>query len=619
VNRVFRILAMLVGLLALQQPASAEERILDFDSVITVARDGTLEVRETLRVRAEGNRIRRGIFREFPTIYQAADGRQIVVGFQFIDATRDGNAEPWRTEQLGNGVRVYLGSAAVQLPEGEHVYVLTYRTDRQMGYFADHDELYWNVTGNGWAFSIDKATATVLLPDTIPRDQIKMEAYTGPQGSKGKDYRAELRDGAPHYQTRSGLGEREGLTIVASWPKGHIHPGVEIPVPMTSPVASPGYDFARDAGQAPDTSHLSIAEQVLGRELPRSNAPFWIALIGVLLLLGYYYFIWDRVGRDPPAKVIIPEYTPPADQSPASMRYVLRMGYDHEVFGAAVLSLAVKGYLTIQQDAGALGFGKTFTLVRNTAPKGKPLTADEQVLLGQLFQSGDSLVLKQENHRAVIAARSSHYRSLKSQYKAGFFRINGGWHVLGIFLSIIVLVLSVAFPGNDTPWIKWYLVHPMGWATIALALFGILSNGLFGWLLRARTPKGQAAYEHILGFKMYLEVAEGEELKRAGAPPPPLTPELFESFLPAALALDVEQKWSERFARVLDIQDPNYQPAWYAGPGFRAANLGAFSSGLGNSLKSAISSSSTAPGSKSGGGGGGSSGGGGGGGGGGGW
>jgi uncharacterized membrane protein len=103
------------------------------------------------------------------------------------------------------------------------------------------------------------------------------------------------------------------------------------------------------------------------------------------------------------------------------------------------------------------------------------------------------------------------------------------------------------------------------------------------------------------------------------APPPPLTPQLFESYLPAALALGVEQRWAERFADVLNVQAPDYAPAWYAGPGWNIRDMGSFSSNLGNSLSSAISSSSTAPGSSSGGDGGGSSGGGGGGGGGGGW
>jgi uncharacterized membrane protein YgcG len=602
----------------LAQPSLADERILSFDSTITVAPDGTLEVRERIQVRAEGQNIRRGIFRDFPTIYQAHDGRTIVVGFAFASASRDGAAEKWRVENRDNGVRIYLGSAAVELPRGEHTYELVYRTDRQMGYFADHDEIYWNVTGNGWGFEIDRASATLLLPDNIPRDQVRLEAYTGAFGDQGRDYRAEMRDGAPHYFTTRALAEREGLTIVASWPKGFILPGVEQPAALTGATQSEGYDYARDAGQAPTRHGWSPLEQMLGRRLPHDNGAFWYTLLGFIALIGYYFYIWNRVGRDPPGRVIIPEYQPPTDQSPASMRYILRMAYDNECFGAAVLSLAVKGYLRIHQDAGVLGFGKKFTLRKDETGK-QPLTADEHVLLKNLFAKGPTLVLEQENHSAVGKARRQHYACLKNLYSSGFFRINGGWHFLGIVLSILLLVAAIVLPGATDTWPTWHLTTPAGWATLALAVAGLLSNGVFGWLLKAPTPKGQTAMDHIRGFKMYLEVAEGEELKRATAPRPRLTPQLFESYLPAALALGVEQKWAERFADMLDIEAPDYQPGWYAGPGFRPRHLGAFSSELGSSLNSAISSSSTPPGSKSGSSGGGSSGGGGGGGGGGGW
>ena len=79
-------LAVALVLLALAAPAQADERILSYDSRITVERDGTLEVREEIRVRAEGDNIRRGIYRDFPTIYPGKDGRQIVVGFAFQGA-----------------------------------------------------------------------------------------------------------------------------------------------------------------------------------------------------------------------------------------------------------------------------------------------------------------------------------------------------------------------------------------------------------------------------------------------------------------------------------------------------------------------------------------------------
>jgi uncharacterized membrane protein YgcG len=596
----------------------ADERILSYDSTITVRRDGTLEVREAIRVNAEGHNIRRGIYRDFPTIYLGKDGRPVVVGFAFHSATRDGQPEPWRTETLDNGVRVYLGSAAVMLPHGEHLYELVYHTDRQMGFFADHDELYWNVTGNGWDFKIDRATARVLLPSDIPRSDIKLEGYTGPQGSKRQEYRASIENGTPLFTTTRELDSHEGLTIVAMWPKGFIAPGVEMPnVPQPIATNSPGYDFARDAGQA--RTYGSLAEAILKRDLPHDNRPVFFALTGLAGLLCYYYFMWNKIGRDPPGRVIIPEYEMPPGQSASSMRYLMRMKYDNECFGAGILSLAVKGNLRIEQSAGLLGFGKTFTLTKVDPPGTAPLTDEERRLLAALFRAGDTLELKQENHAVVRGARAIHEDSIKAVYSRGFFAINGGWHLLGILISVLVAALAMSFPGAGPVWPLWHFTTLIGWITVVAVLLGFVANGLFGWLLKAPTVKGREALDHIQGFKKYLEVAEGEELKQVKGPPPKMTPALYESYLPAALALGVEQIWAEKFARVLAIEAPNYHPAWYAGAGWNAGNLSGFSSQLGSSLNSAISSASTAPGSSSGGGGGGSSGGGGGGGGGGGW
>ena len=229
-------------------------------------------------------------------------------------------------------------------------------------------------------------------------------------------------------------------------------------------------------------------------------------------------------------------------------------------------------------------------------------------------------MLKQANHAIVSGARSAHSDSLKSQYKSSFFKINGGWHFLGIVISLLLIPASLGWPGEGEGWPGWYVATFPGLVTLGAVAIGLIANGLFGWLLKAPTAVGRAALDHIEGFKMYLDVAEGEELKRITAPPPKMTPQLFESYLPAALALGVQQRWAEKFAKVLDIEAPNYHPAWYAGSGaFNSASIGHFSSNLGSSLSSAISSASQAPGSSSGGGGGGSSGGGGGGGGGGGW
>ena len=113
---------------------------------------------------------------------------------------------------------------------------------------------------------------------------------------------------------------------------------------------------------------------------------------------------------------------------------------------------------------------------------------------------------------------------------------------------------------------------------------------------------------------MYLSVAEKDGLNMRN--PPEKTPELFEKFLPFALALDVENAWSEQFAEVLAQAQTQhgYSPSWYSGSPWHNHGATGLASSLGSAFSSTISSSSSPPGSSSGSGGGGSSGGGGGGG-----
>ena len=143
-------------------------------------------------------------------------------------------------------------------------------------------------------------------------------------------------------------------------------------------------------------------------------------------------------------------------------------------------------------------------------------------------------------------------------------------------------------------------------------------NALFFHLLKAPTLKGRSIMDELDGFKMYLSVAEKERMNMFN--PPEKTPELFEEYLPWALALDVEQEWTEQFSTILEQageEQSGYSPTWYSSQ--RPFTSKSLASSLGSSLASTISSSSRAPGSSSGSGGGGFSGGGGGGGGGGGW
>ncbi len=581
--------AIVTLLVAATTLAHADERILSWRSEIRVTPDSTLEVTETLRVRAEGNEIRRGILRDFPTRYVNRRGERVVSGFDVLRVTRDGKIEPHATERMSNGVRVRIGSAEVYLDPGEYTYAIAYRTDRQLGFFDDHDELYWNVTGNGWGFPIDEASAQVFLPGSVPAEDIAVEAYTGPQGAQGSDWTASTDISTANFRTTRGLEPREGLTIVASWPKGLVSP--------------------------PGTRQR-------GTYLLRDAWPALLSVSGLLLLLTYYVRTWFAVGRDPPSRIVVPQYEAPAGQSPASMRLLRRLAYDDRCFAAAVLSLAVKGGLVIEQEkSGLLKRSDKYTLHRAEpapAASAAAFSDDEALLRDKLFAAGPTLALDNANHVIVSGAKLAHMTQLKKRYTPKFFSVNGWWHAGGIALSLLIGALAVVLPavagGFGATW--WFATRP-GWIALGAAAVALIANGVFGRLLKAPTVAGRAVMDHIEGFRLYLDVAEGDELKLIDAPP--LTADLFERYLPAALALEVEQHWAERFASVFATEAARRSPSWYNGDRWDVGNVSRFSTSFGASFSSAISAASTAPGSSSGSSGGGSSGGGGGGGGGGGW
>ena len=166
-KRCIALILTLLALLALAPAAFADERILAFDSDLAIQADGSLLVTETIRVRAEGRHIRRGIYRDFPTRYRIATATGFGLALNCWACERDGRSEPSFTERLANGVRINTGNDTFLPTPGEFTFTIRYRTTRQLGFFADHDELYWNVTGLGWRFPIDEVHARVSLPSPV--------------------------------------------------------------------------------------------------------------------------------------------------------------------------------------------------------------------------------------------------------------------------------------------------------------------------------------------------------------------------------------------------------------------------------------------------------------------
>jgi hypothetical protein len=620
-------------------PAFAREEILSYISQIEVQPDGTLDVTETIRVRAERRQIRRGIYRDFPTRYTRDDGLYQRAGFKVLQILKNGQPEPYHTETQAFGVRVYIGDKDVFIPAGVYTYTIRYRTTRQLRFFADHDELYWNVTGNFWTFPILAAEARVQLPEGARIGELN--AYTGPLGASGRDFRiVSQTDRTFVIETTRPFRAREGLTVVATWQKG------VVPEPTGG-------------------------ERMFW--LVWDNLGLVVLFAGAALVALYFTHAWQKVGRDPDRGTIIPLFEPPDGVSPAAASYLHFWGFRKArgtrplAFMAAIISLAVKGLIRMDQQ------GRTLTLETAGNDRADP-PGGEAAILSKLRVHSGRLAFKKSNARKVSSMRSAFRKAVSREYGRHYIRNNTGYFILGFLLSIATIVgfflLQMPPPDQVAPlifalvggvfgsglfllgvaWLGDLL--PGGGSKILGALFFVIGVGLllsltgfafqmldgvlflaalvipllaglniaFLHLLRAPTAAGRALLDRIEGFKLYLSVAESERMNMAGAPD--VTTDIFERYLPYAIGLNVEKPWSQAFASHIARATPDksrsstYHPAWYNGNSFSTASLSAATGAMVAAMSSSIASATP---SSSGSGGGGSSGGGGGGGGGGGW
>lgn len=636
-NRRSLFILAAIAILALLTPARANdmfENIVDYRSDITVAPNGLLAVRETIVINALGDRFQHGILRDFPTL-----GRGVHSSFDVSRVTLDGHEEPYGISSADGGKEIKIGSADVDLPQGHHTYVIDYTTDRQIGFFPKYDELYWNVTGNGWRFEIAHAQAVVHLP--AGANILQTSVYTGKPGERGTNAQAQkLNDSTVSFETTFELSHHQGLTIAVGFSKGAVTP----------PTAAD-----------------------LRRYFIRDYLPAFVMLPGLAILLLYFSVVWWLVGRDPSGGTIIPLFSPPENLSAGAARYLVRGKSDNKTYAATLVSLAVKGFLKISCDAD-----KTYELT--AAGQGEDLTDDEEKTAQALFLYRP-LKLTPDNSSYISLSTDALSKALTAAYGT-YLKTNRSWFMPG--LGIFALVALSIILATDTPlstgvafvivcaagggagvliylcfqaWkglfttsvnrganfvMAFVLLLPIGtlgglvigalWFSgtqIALVLASLLVpvgvTVLFHRLLAAPTEDGAKLLAQIAGFRLYLTTAEPDRMEKLN--PPDVTPAVFEKYLPYATALDCENQWAKRFeaqaaqAGMTSAQANAYEPSWYTGSDFAALGAAGFASAIGSTLSSAASAASfsSSSGGSSGSSGGGFSGGGGGGGGGGGW
>lgn len=565
-------------------PAAAQEdrgayTIRNFETELTIEARAELLVEERLEV--EFSEPRHGIFRTIPVRYSDPKGYAYSLGLRLISVTDEtGRTLGTQVSHEGRYVKIRIGDPD-RTVSGVVRYVIRYRVQDALTRFAEHDELYWNATGNEWNAGIDRSSATVRLPAPVAETEVQAAGYTGAFGATGRD--VEVTRPAPdviRFVTTRPLDRLEGLTVAVGFPQGV--------------VAFP-----------------SAADRAVQRTADN------IVLLLPLAWFAFVYRRYRRYGRDPDADAPVPVmYEPPRGLSPGGIGTLIDERVDMADITATVVDLAVRRYLTIRTEQRELLFGlmtrEETVFVRETpAPEGT-LAPHENRVLTALFDRGDEVSasdLANKFYRHIPAITSGLYSRLVSQgyFEAPPDKVRGRWVALGFGAAVATALVAVAWMVlRDVP-APAVVVVPVVAAVLTLIVFLAFSSAM-----PRRTLKGAQARQWAVGFQEFATRVEGDRLGRAATEPRPV----FESLLPYAMALGVADAWAKKFDGIYAEQ----APAWYVGHGTaRTFSTPAFERSLSAAMSRASQSMAASPRSSSGSGGGGSSGGGGGGGGGGSW
>jgi len=543
--------------------------IRSFDSSIRLANSYDFEVEERIRWDFEGAQ-KHGIFRRIPVRYRRPylpDTRMAID----VESVTDENGLPWtwRESASGDSLEIRIGDPQVTV-SGEREYRIRYRVGRGLLYFEDHDELYWNATGNEWPVPIEAASASVELPSGTTASVARNACFAGPTGSTLADCSERSEGSALRFSAARALPPGSGLTVVVGLPKGFL----------------------------PEPSSLR-------RLLERAFDFLSLWLLLPIFTFGLLWRQWRAHGRDPGAADALPvRYEPPAGLTPAEVGTVVDESADTLDLTATILDLAVRGLLRIEEIEGS-GFlflsSRDYRLHR-TGTSDAGLKEHERLLLAAVFASGPSVLLsdlKNKFYESIPGIKRALYQELSGE--AAYFptspdRVRNNYRLAGVAVAALGLV---ALWAGQSPLATGC---PIAAGAIVLAFSGAMPR---------RTQKGRRACDDILGFREFVKRVDQDRLERTGGK----TADRFEKILPYAVVLGVADHWATVFADIY-LQPPGWYHSNRYGSGFRAQD---FVSDVGSSLSSIGGTLTSQPGSGSSGFSGGSSGGGGGGGGGGSW
>ncbi len=533
-----RTIAWLLALIACipsHAAAQGDWHIALFDVRTDIQEDGGVRVTETIT--AVFQNPKRGIYRTIPVHYTVAY-HQYSLRFRLLGVTDErGAARQTKVTREGPSVQIRIGNPHVRVT-GAHVYRIEYVVDRAILHEQDRTVLRWNATGNEWGVPIERSTVTVGLPAPLDDTQLVYDAWTGVYGATDKNFaRRRVDDRTVEFQTGR-LEAREGITI-------------EVSMPETA-LAQP--------------SALRRLAWII-----TDNLAYGVFLAVLVGCFGY----WRRRGRDPPGMgSIVVQYEPPDDLGPAEIGTLADEKVHMQDISAAIVDLAVRGYLEIEEvtEKKLLVFTDTdYRFTRKKEPD--DLAKHERLIFEGIFDGGRSAMLsdlKYEFHATVASAKREIYRSLaKRRYFDGNPEtIRQVFPVVGIVMAAVLLG-GVAFLQRAVT--GAVQVFPI----VAAGVLSAITIVVFSRIVPRKTRKGRLAWERIKGLEEYMQRAEQRELEAAERLG------IFERLLPHAIALGLTERWATAFEGIYTTP-----PSWYHGHYHGSFTTHAFVHSLNESVSS---------------------------------
>jgi uncharacterized membrane protein len=509
--------AALLLLLALATTASAREiKIEKFSAEIFIQQDASLDVNETIDVNFIG--AWHGLYRTIPVEYVTPQGFNYSL-FVKLEGATDAAGQPLKVESSRQGHylkwKIYVDDAT----DVDRTIHLHYRVRNGLKFFEDHDELYWNVTGDEWDVPVHDASAQILLPPGVTG--VHTNVFTGSFGSTARDGEASTSGSIIEVSMDRPLAFHEGLTVAVAFDKG----------------------FVKEPGTA----------DLIGQFF-ESNWPLFIPLIAFFIM----FLLWSR-GRSPRVGPVAVQYEPPDGLTPAEAGTLVDEQAAMRDITATIVDLAVRGYIVIEEKeksgiAGMLLHSKDYTFhLKKGLGEWTGLKAHELALLAGIFSNGavmdvDLSSLQNVFYKSLPGIKNGIFDALM---KRGYFQHRPDYVRSGYIFGGIAIGVSIFLMGN-------WLSQKTGVVLLPFFIAALASGAIvagFGWFMPARTADGAKALAGVLGFEDFLTHVESDHMNRISQ-----TPETFEKFLPFAMALGVEKKWVGAFQNIY-----SQPPSWYQG------------------------------------------------------